>query len=156
LGDAGSAGMLAQVTGEALDVEAQPLGVPDEVAGSERVLMLEQKIVHFPEGALGGGGLRRLRGELRVGVDVTQRQVPPDEAEVREVRAWLRMRTVASVRRRASEASVATKSAIVKPTPAIVPPPATAAHPTGARSRPPLSRVSSQELPRIPAGLPST
>jgi hypothetical protein len=44
----------------------------------------------------------------------------------------------------------------VKPIPAIVPPPATAAQPTGGRSRPPVNRVSSHELPRMPTGLPTT
>ncbi len=44
----------------------------------------------------------------------------------------------------------------MKPIPAIVPPPATAAQPTGGRSRRRLSRVSSHELPRIPTGFPTT
>ncbi len=47
-------------------------------------------------------------------------------------------------------------SETVKPIPAIVPPPATAAQPTGGRSRPPLSRVTSQDAPTIPTGLPTT
>ncbi len=48
------------------------------------------------------------------------------------------------------------RSAIVNPTPAIVPPPATATQPTGGCSRPPLSRVTSHENPRMPTGLPTT
>ena len=47
--------------------------------------MREQEVVHLPEGALVGGGLRRLRGELGVRVDVVERQVPPDVADVAEV-----------------------------------------------------------------------
>ena len=39
--------------------------------------------------------------------------------------------------------------------PAIAPPPATAAQPTGGRSRPRLSLVTSQATPAIPTGLPS-
>ena len=41
--------------------------------------------MHLPERALVGGGLRRLGGELGVRVDVGQRQVPPDVADVAEV-----------------------------------------------------------------------
>ena len=41
--------------------------------------------MHLPERALVGGGLGRLRGELGVGVDVVQRQVPPDVADVAEL-----------------------------------------------------------------------
>ena len=47
--------------------------------------MLEQEVVHLPEGALCGGPLGGLRGELGVRVDVVQRQVPPDVLEVAEV-----------------------------------------------------------------------
>ena len=43
-------------------------------------------------------------------------------------------------------ASVAISSETVKPIPAIVPPPATAAQPTGGRSRPRLSGVTSQDV----------
>ena len=38
--------------------------------------------MHLPESALGGGGLGGLGGELGVGVDIAQRQVPPDVADV--------------------------------------------------------------------------
>ena len=41
--------------------------------------------MHLPEGALIGRGLGGLGGELGVGVDVVQRQVPPDVADVGEV-----------------------------------------------------------------------
>ena len=61
--------------------------------------------------------------------------------------AALKMPNFASSSSRPSKASVATSSATVKPIPAIVPPPATAAQPTGGRSRPRVSRVSSHELP---------
>ena len=47
--------------------------------------MVEQEVVHLPERALGGRGLGRLGGELRVRVDVVQRQVAPDVADVAEV-----------------------------------------------------------------------
>ena len=44
--------------------------------------MVEQQVVHLPERALVGGGLGRLGGELRVRVDVVQRQVPPHVPDV--------------------------------------------------------------------------
>jgi hypothetical protein len=40
--------------------------------------------------------------------------------------------------------------------PAILPTPVTAAQPTGGRSRPPLSRVSSKDPPVMPMGLSAT
>ena len=55
-----------------------------------------------------------------------------------------------------SKASVETRSATVKPIPAIVPPPATAAQPTGGCTRPRLNRVTSQDEPRMPSGFPTT
>ena len=70
---------------EPLDVEAELLGVADQVARAERVLVVEQEVVHLPERALVGGRFRGLRGELRVRVDVVERQVPPDVADVAEV-----------------------------------------------------------------------
>ena len=180
--------------------------------------------MHLPERALVGGGLGGLGGELGVRVDVVERQVPPDVADVAEVaqeladdrlglaavralevavldegdrrassgpRMWsrsgidvdgevderrppsraargsagargssavdaeqqpgerrdapsaaLRMPIFASSSCCPSKASVAMSSATVKPMPAIVPPPATAAQPTGGRSRPRVSRVA--------------
>ena len=186
--------------------------------------MGEQEVVHLPERALVGGRLGRLRSELRVRVDVVQRQVAPDVAHVAEIAqelphdrlclpaeralevavlderdrrvdraadvvalgvdvdieiderlgraeqradtgaagssavarkssqvriaaqsAALRIPSFASSSWPPSKASVATRSGTVKPIPAIVPPPATAAQPTGGRSRPRLSRVASQD-----------
>ncbi len=54
------------------------------------------------------------------------------------------------------KASAAIRIETVKPIPAIAPPPIVAAQPTGGRSRPRLSFVTSQETPAIPTGLPST
>ena len=85
LGDSVGAGVLAQMVGEPLDVEPELVGVANEVRGSQRVLMLEQQVVHRPERALGGGGLGGLGGELGVGVHVAQGQVPPDVPHVGEV-----------------------------------------------------------------------
>ena len=61
------------------------LGVAEEVVVPQRVLVLEQKVVHLPERALLRRGLGRLRRLLRVRVDVVERQVPPDVGDVAEV-----------------------------------------------------------------------
>ena len=71
------AGARPQVLLEPLDVEPELLGVADEIAVAERVLALEQQVVHLPERALLCRRLRRLGRPLRVRVDVVQRQVPP-------------------------------------------------------------------------------
>ena len=49
---------LVEVAHEPLDVEVELAGVADEVLDLELVLVLEQQVVHLPEAALGGGGLR--------------------------------------------------------------------------------------------------
>jgi hypothetical protein len=48
LGDARGAVVVAQEGGEALDGEAQLLGVADKVVEAERVLMREQEVVRLP------------------------------------------------------------------------------------------------------------
>ena len=54
------------------------------------------------------------------------------------------------------KARLAIRSETVKPMPAMNPPPATAAQPTGGRSRPRLSFVTSSAAPVTPIGFPST
>ena len=71
--------------------------------------------------------------------------------------AALRMPSFASSSCCPSNASVAMSSETVKPMPAIVPPPATAAQPTGGRSRPPRQpRDAATSRRAIPTGLPTT
>ncbi len=53
-------------------------------------------------------------------------------------------------------ARFAISSETVKPIPAIRPPPATATQPTGGRSRPWLSFVTSSDAPVMPMGFPTT
>src|SRR3712207_9556073 len=65
--------------------EAELLRVADEVGWSERVLVIEQQVVHRPERVLCGGGLGCLGSELGLGMDIVQRQVAPDVANVAEV-----------------------------------------------------------------------
>ena len=54
------------------------------------------------------------------------------------------------------KARVAIRMDTANPIPAIVPTPVTVAQPTGGRSRPRLSRVSSHDAPVMPSGLPAT
>ncbi len=58
-------------------------------------------------------------------------------------------------KRRPLKARLAISSETVKPMPAMVPPPASAAQPTGGRSAPRLAKRSASEAPTIPSGLPS-
>ncbi len=76
---------VAQVVGEAVDVEPELLGVARSGRRPQRVLVVEQQVVHLPERALRGRGLGGLGRELGVRVDVGQRQVAPDVADVAEV-----------------------------------------------------------------------
>lgn len=83
-GDAGGAGVAGEVGAEALDIEPELLGIGDQILGTERPAVREQKVVHRPEGALFGGRLRGLGRQLRPGMDVVQGQVPPDIAKLAE------------------------------------------------------------------------
>src|SRR5918996_4388001 len=85
LRDTPGAGVLTQGGREAVEVEAELLGVADEVVEAKSVLMVEQEVVHLPERALVGGRLRGLGGELGMRVDVGERQVPPDVHAVAEL-----------------------------------------------------------------------
>ena len=227
--------MAAELFGEAVDVEPELAGVARSGREAQGVLVGEQEIVHLPERALRGRRLGRLGGELGMRVNVGERKVAPDVAEVAEVREQLaddrlglpaeralevavlderdrgvlgaadvvalgvdgngevddrlrRSRGAPGSSRRGSElrraeeepgrteeqtaalrtpsfasssgspwkARAAIRSDTVKPMPAMGPPPATAAQPTGGRSRPRLSFVTSQEAETMPIGLPTT
>jgi len=93
--------------------------------------------------------IRVLRGSRFVAVE--RSHVSPAAAS-----AALRTPTFASASWVPWKASDAMRSETVKPIPAIVPPPATDAHPTGGRSRPLLMWVASQVEATIPTGLPTT
>jgi hypothetical protein len=73
-----------------------------------------------------------------------------------EQNAALKMPSLACSSSLPLKARLAISSATVKPIPARAPPPATAAQPTGGRSRPRLSFVTSQVLPITPTGFPAT
>jgi hypothetical protein len=83
LGDAFGMDPVAQVSVEAPDVEPDRLRVRAELSVTQLEPVGEEAIVHLPEPALGGSGLRRLRGGRRVGVEVRQRKVAEHEAELR-------------------------------------------------------------------------
>src|SRR5262249_35539542 len=67
---------------EGRDVQAELGGVPAQVAVFERLLPVEQQLVHVPEPALPGGGLGRGRGGEGVRVDAGQREMPEREPHV--------------------------------------------------------------------------
>src|SRR4051794_13324424 len=50
-------GVAVEVVAEASGVEPELAGVAAQVQRGERILVIEQLVVHGPEGALGGGGL---------------------------------------------------------------------------------------------------
>jgi hypothetical protein len=68
---------LADVLTESLAVEPEVAGVADQVAQLEAVLVAQEQVMHFPERALGSGGIRGLGGELGMGVNVVEWQVLP-------------------------------------------------------------------------------
>ena len=67
-----------------------------------------------------------------------------------------RMPTLASASSVPRKASEAISRDTMKPMPAMVPTPVTAAQPIGGRIRPRLTFVSSHAAPTVPAGFPST
>src|SRR6185503_17931898 len=72
----------SQIVLESLDVEPEVPGVADEIAVTERVLALEQEVVHLPERTLLCRRFRCLGRPLRVRMDVVQRQVPPRVVDI--------------------------------------------------------------------------
>ena len=67
-----------------------------------------------------------------------------------------RMPSLASASRVPWKASDAMSRDTVKPIPAMVPAPSTAAQPTGGRIRPRVTLLTSQAVPAVPTGLPTT
>ena len=74
---------VAQLRVEALAVrDADRLGVLAQVRVVQLEPVLEEAVVHLPEAALRARGLGRLGGERRTRVEVRERHVPEDEAEL--------------------------------------------------------------------------
>src|SRR3989441_4558725 len=74
---------LRERRGGPLPINAQLLGVADEVSILERVLVLEQQIVQRPELAVLRRRLGQLGSVLRVLVHARQRKMAVDEAQIR-------------------------------------------------------------------------
>ena len=74
--------VLDHVTLEADEIERDETGVGQQVRVVERVLMLEQRVVHFPECALRRRGLGRFGRVLRVRVARRHREMPEHEPHV--------------------------------------------------------------------------
>ena len=97
---------------------------------------------------------RRARIFSRLGsrmVALNTSQVTADEHSAAD-----RMPSLASASRVPWKASAAMSSDTVKPIPAMVPAPSTAAQPTGGWIRPRVSLLTSQAAPVVPTGLPTT
>jgi hypothetical protein len=77
LGHPGLVDMASQVVPEAFDVEPELPRIPHQIDRAQLILVGEQHVMHLPEGALGGGRLGGFGSELRSGVDVGERKVPP-------------------------------------------------------------------------------
>jgi hypothetical protein len=69
-----------QVIFERRKVQSDGLGVTVEILGFEVFLMLKEQIMHFPEPALMGGGLRRFGRLLGVPMLVHEREMPEHES----------------------------------------------------------------------------
>jgi hypothetical protein len=67
---------------EAVDVEADRLGVATQLRVAQLELVREEAVVHIPEASLGAGGLRRLRGGGGVWVEVRHRKMTEHEPEL--------------------------------------------------------------------------
>src|SRR5688500_14713619 len=64
-------------------VEPERCGVRRQGMISEHALVLEERIVHFPEPPLSGGGVCRLRRVLSMWMNLGERKIPEDEAQTR-------------------------------------------------------------------------
>ena len=92
---------------------------------------------------------------LRTG-DITLVMRNTAQARTEEIRAADRTPNFASTRSSPRKANVAISSETVNPIPEIMPPPKTAAHPTGGRIRPPVTCETNQDVPAMPSGFPTT
>src|SRR5438128_12666085 len=64
--------MRCQITLKPLDIKADVGRIMGKVVISQRILVLEQLVMHLPEPALRGSRLRCLRGMTRVRIDGTR------------------------------------------------------------------------------------
>src|SRR3954447_24451546 len=78
----GRVSALGEVAGEPVHVQTELVRVADEVLEVELVLVLEEEVVHLPEGPLFGGGLASFSGLPGVRMNVVERQVTPDVGEI--------------------------------------------------------------------------
>ena len=77
-----STAALARSRSKRRDVQPELGGVPAQVAVFERLLAVEQQLVHVPEPALQRSGLGRTRRGEGVRVDAGQREMPEREPHV--------------------------------------------------------------------------
>src|SRR6185437_4520394 len=73
-------GGIAEVFFEPRTIEMERFRVRQQIAIAQILLVLEEKIVHFPKAALLCRGFGGLRGRARMFVDLRQRKIPEDES----------------------------------------------------------------------------
>src|SRR5207237_2723212 len=73
--------MRFEIRDEAGDVEPQGRGMCDEASRVERVLVLEEPVVHRPETTLCAGRLGCLGSDQRVRMHSDKRKMPEDERQ---------------------------------------------------------------------------
>ena len=81
LGDTADVGAMFEVVAEPGRVELELLGVADEISPRQHVLVLQEQVVHRPEGTLSARRFCGFGRQLRLGVDVGQWQVTPYVAD---------------------------------------------------------------------------
>ena len=77
--------MTSEVLGECIHIETEPFRVPDEVLGGQLILVINQQVVHRPEGSLRRRRLGCLRRQLSPRVHIVQWQMAPYVTQVAEV-----------------------------------------------------------------------
>lgn len=79
---AGSKSAFLDITFELVDVQAKRFGIGDQVFRAQVLLVLVQRVVHFPEFMLQPRGFGRQRRVLRVRVRVRQRKVSEHKFQI--------------------------------------------------------------------------
>src|SRR5258705_5712462 len=75
-------GQIDEVRFETSQVEAEPLGIAEQVGRLEVSLATKEHVVHLPEPSLACCRLRCHGGRFRVRVDAAQRKLPEYELEL--------------------------------------------------------------------------
>jgi hypothetical protein len=75
-------GAVFKLARELIEIQSELARVPDQIAAGQSVLILEQDVVVIPERALIARGIGRLGRGFRVRMDLGEREIAKDEAQV--------------------------------------------------------------------------